>query len=170
MRFPRYAYKLIFWAMVEYTRRKLEVKKTVFSNVHWLWLMFCYFCVISNHLSEATPGIGIPIEWKKGRWLVVVWFHLLCQLVVLQIGFVSTYFRAQVARGEKVVGQSVKSTGPFSLFWLEKKKLEIHIFPAFSFHIQKSPILLGFNYSHVPNRRHGSKKFNTAQKGHQFLG
>ena len=23
-------------------------------------------------------------------------------------------------------------------------------------------------YSHVPNRRHGSKKFNTAQKGHQL--
>ena len=27
-----------------------------------------------------------------------------------------------------------------------------------------------WGYPHVPNRRHGSKKFNTAQKGHQFLG
>ena len=29
---------------------------------------------------------------------------------------------------------------------------------------------LSVNHSHVPYRRHGSKKFNTGQKGHQFLG
>ena len=56
------------------------------------------------------------------------------------------------------------------LIVLVGEELEMHIFPAFSFHIPDSTILLGFNYSHVPNRRHGSNKFNTAQKGHQFLG
>ena len=39
-----------------------------------------------------------------------------------------------IARGEKVVGQSVKSTGPFSLFWLEKNwKRTFFLLSVFTF-------------------------------------
>ena len=39
-----------------------------------------------------------------------------------------------------------------------------------TFQSPKSEAKFSFTYSHGPNRRHGPKKFNTAQKGHQFLG
>ena len=39
-----------------------------------------------------------------------------------------------IARGEKVVGQSVKSTGPSSLFWLEKNwKRTFFLLSVFTF-------------------------------------